>query len=260
LRGSSQPPAPVVTVGPATFTRWSGFYFGGNVSLGSATSDFSTATRPLVQFSLQHLTIEDQARPSDFQVLSRGSAVAAGGGAFLGYNTQWQDLILGVEATYTHTNLNTTAPSTPIGRPFPSLSTSVALNASGNLNLTDFATARGRAGYVIGNFLPYGFIGMATGRASYSVTTLAVLQQNTAANGTLPCDPNVTATCQNFFFSNAAGQNNALLWGYTVGAGLDWALTPNIFARGEFEFVQFAPITNIAVSVASGRVGAGFKF
>jgi hypothetical protein len=41
LRGSSQPPAPVVTVGPATFTRWSGFYFGGNVSLGSATSDFS---------------------------------------------------------------------------------------------------------------------------------------------------------------------------------------------------------------------------
>src|SRR5580704_2580717 len=34
LRGSSQPPAPVVTVGPATFTRWSGFYFGGDVSLG----------------------------------------------------------------------------------------------------------------------------------------------------------------------------------------------------------------------------------
>jgi hypothetical protein len=91
LRGSAQPPAPVVSVGPATFTRWSGFYFGGNVSLGSATSDFSTATRPLVEFSLQHLTIEDQASPSTFQVLSRGSSVAAGGGAFLGYNTQWQD-------------------------------------------------------------------------------------------------------------------------------------------------------------------------
>ena len=106
-----------MTVGPATFTRWSGFYFGGNVSLGSATSDFSTATRPLVQFMLQHLTIDRPGeRPSDFHVLGRGSAVAAGGGAFLGYNTQWQDLVLGVEATYTHTNLNTTAPSTPIGR------------------------------------------------------------------------------------------------------------------------------------------------
>ena len=269
LRGSSQPPAPVLSVGPATFTRWSGFYFGGNISLGSATSDFSTATRPLVQSSLQHLTIEDQARVSDFHVLDRGSAVAAGGGAFLGYNTQWQDLVLGVEATYTHTNLNTTATRSPIGfgtpgRVFPSLNTAVALNASGNLNLTDFGTARGRAGYVIGNFLPYGFLGMAVGRASYSVSTLADITQNASTTSTpdYTCagTGSQTTTCQDFFFSNRAGQNNALLWGYTVGAGLDWALTPNIFARGEFEFVQFAPISNSAVSVASGRVGAGLKF
>jgi hypothetical protein len=81
LRGSSQPPAPVLSVGPATFTRWSGIYVGGNVSLGSATSDFSTATRPLVQFSLQHTTVQDQVTPSDFQVLERGGSVAAGGGA-----------------------------------------------------------------------------------------------------------------------------------------------------------------------------------
>ena len=74
LRGSSQPPAPVVTVGPATFTRWSGFYFGGNVSLGSATSDFSTATRPLVQFSLQHT---DSRRPSDILRIFRSSAEEA---------------------------------------------------------------------------------------------------------------------------------------------------------------------------------------
>jgi outer membrane immunogenic protein len=113
LRGSAQPPAPVLSVGPATFARWSGFYFGGNVSLGSATSDFSNAARPLVQFSLQHTTLEDQVHPSDFQVLGRGSAVAAGGGAFLGYNTQWQNLVLGVEATYTHTNLNSIRPGTP---------------------------------------------------------------------------------------------------------------------------------------------------
>ena len=144
LRGSSQPPAPVVTVGPATFTRWSGFYFGGDISLGSATSDFSNATRPLIQFSLQHTTIEDQVHPSDFQVLGRGSAVVAGGGAFLGYNTQWQDLVLGVEATYTHTNLNTTASSTSVGRIFPSLSTSTTVSGSGNLDLTDFGTARAR--------------------------------------------------------------------------------------------------------------------
>jgi hypothetical protein len=85
-------PAPALTVGPATFTRWSGFYFGGAFSYGSATSDFSTATRPLVHFSLQRTTIEDQAQPSQFEVLGRGSSVVPRVGGFVGYNMQWQDL------------------------------------------------------------------------------------------------------------------------------------------------------------------------
>ena len=261
LRGSSQPPAPVLSVGPATFTRWSGFYVGGNVSFGSATSDFSTATPPLVDFSLRGLTADSALTPSEKTVLGRGSDVAFGGGGFLGYNTQWQDLILGVEATYTHTNLNTTASSSPIGRVFPGIATAVALNAAGRLDLTDYGEARFRAGYVVGNLLPYGFIGMAVGRASYSVSTIAVVAQ--ATTGTDPCltATNFTGgTCQIFPNSAGTGQDNALLWGYTVGAGLDWALTPNIFVRGEFEFVQFAPISSIAVSVASGRLGGGFKF
>ena len=143
------------------------------------------------------------------------------------------------------------------------MNTAVGVAASGNLNLTDFATARGRAGYVVGNFLPYGFIGMAVGRASYSVSTLtAVAQPQGTSTTDVSClsTGQSTPTCEFLSFANSAGQNNALLWGYTVGAGLDWALTPNIFVRGEFEFVQFAPISNIAVSVASGRVGAGLKF
>ena len=64
----------------------------------------------------------------------------------------------------------------------------------------------------------------------------------------------------NFPHSAGAGQNNALLWGFSVGAGLDWALTQNFFLRGEFEFVQFAPISSINLALFSGRVGAGYKF
>jgi opacity protein-like surface antigen len=86
-------------------------------------------------------------------------------------------LVLGVEGTHTHTNLNTTAPSTPVVRIFPSLNNQVGIFGAGNLDLTDVATARGRAGYVIGNFLPYGFIGMAVGRASNSVSTIADVTQ-----------------------------------------------------------------------------------
>ena len=116
------------------------------------------------------------------------------------------------------------------------------------MDLTDFGTARGRAGYVVGNLLPYGFIGMAVGRASYSVNTASLVQQT--SNNIVQPSSSLIAPDKPTLYSG----------GYTVGAGLDWALTPNILVRGEFEFVQFAPIFNIAVSMATGRVGAGFKF
>ena len=115
LRGSSQPPAPALTVGPATFTRWSGFYFGGDLSFTSDHTDFSDLTRPLYAFSFRDTTLENEQHPSTFKVLGNGSANSLGGGVFLGYNTQWQDLVLGVEATYTHTNLSAPASSSPIG-------------------------------------------------------------------------------------------------------------------------------------------------
>ena len=70
----------------------------------------------------------------------------------------------------------------------------------------------------------------------------------------------VSGSCQDIPFFNGAGQNNALLWGYSVGAGLDWAVTQHFFLRGEFEFVQFAPISSISLEIFSGRVGAGYKF
>jgi hypothetical protein len=74
-----------------------------------------------------------------------------------------QDLIIGVEATYTHTNLNTTASSSPIGatsRNGPAVSNphvvsangaanSVNISGTGNLDLTDYASVRTRAGYVV---------------------------------------------------------------------------------------------------------------
>jgi outer membrane immunogenic protein len=250
LRGSAQPPAPVYSVGPATFTRWSGFYVGGDVSWGASQADFSKSTQPLIHDSLQNLTVESEAVISSYKLLENGSATNVGAGVFLGYNTQWQDLILGVEATYTHTNLNMTAATLPL---IPRLfgTTAFQLSASGNMDITDYGTARARAGYVLGNFLPYGFVGMAVGRAGYNVSTASSLT-NTS------CDP--TTNICTFNSQNSGGESNALIWGWTAGAGLDWMLTPNIFVRGEFEFVQFAPINNISATIESGRLGGGFKF
>ena len=210
--------------------------------------------------------MQSQFAPSELQLLGKGAANAFGGGAFLGYNTQWQDLVLGVEANYTHTSLNLTPPSTSVARSIP-INTSLPLSipagtvtsvslgkASGHLNLTDYAEGRGRAGYVVGNLLPYGFVGVVVGRADYSVTATTDVQCILFANAL------IQGECGGFPLTVGAGQNNALLWGYSVGAGLDWALTRNFFLRGEFQFVQFAPISNISVENVSGRIGAGYKF
>jgi len=250
LRGS-EPVAPVMTVGPATFTRWSGFYVGGDFSYNNANVDFSGATGSLVQSALQFTAIQQALTPSQWGVLGKGADSAFGGGAFLGYNTQWQDLILGVEANYTHTNLSVTAPFFQIGGRNDAAGDVVTINnAAGHLVLTDYAEARGRAGYIVGNLLPYGFVGFVVGLGDYNVS---ISGQCTAGGPASLCPGSPS-------FSNSAGQNNALLWGVSVGGGLDWALTQNFFLRGEFEFIQFMPIANINVPVVSGRLGAGFKF
>ena len=156
--------------------------------LGSATVRFFHCDAAAGPYQPAASDSRRPSRPSDFQVLGRGSAVQPPGAAlFLGYNTQWQDLILGVEATYTHTNLNMTPPSASVGTPLRPAEHTTCVGASGNLNLTDYGTARGRAGYVLGNFLPYGFIGMAVGRASYSVTTAAASYRTSVYRASTPC-------------------------------------------------------------------------
>ena len=263
-----QPVAPggSLPVGPATFTRWSGFYVGGQLSYGDANADFSGATQPLVAFSLRETALESSDFVSTWPVLGTGGSDAVGYGGFVGYNTQWQDLVLGLEGNYTHTDFATTASVSPLlgangtGRIVTAGSNqySVNLTGTGQLAITDYASLRARGGWVLGNFLPYGFAGLAIGRGNYSVTTEVSGYQNSASPAFFPCV--ISPTCTYYDYSNSAGQNGALLYGFSVGGGLDWAVTQNIFLRGEFEYVQFAPIANIVASIVSARVGAGFKF
>jgi outer membrane immunogenic protein len=253
LRGSEPVMAPVAPVGPATFTRWSGFYAGGDFSFNYGQADFSRATQPLVANALQYTVVSSEFDPSQLQALSSGSNSAFGFGGFLGYNTQWQDLIVGVEVDYSHTNLNMASPaSTLIAREFPQPVgnvTSVTIDkAAARFSLTDYGELRARAGYVVGNLLPYGFVSAAVGRGSYGASVYVDID---CVGG---------GSCVGYPLTPNVGQGNALLFGYAAGAGLDWAITPNIFLRGEFEYVQFVPIASISTYIVNARAGAGFKF
>ena len=252
------PPAPL-TVGPATFTRWAGFYFGGQVGYSDALGDFSKASEPLVGFSLRDLELESESMPSSFQVLRNAGTNVAGFGGFVGYNSQWQDLILGIEANYTHSPFTIVANSSPISLVVPAggNTDSVNIAANGSVSISDYGSLRARAGWILGDFLPYGFAGVALAHGNYTVGTLVSGQQATPPT-TLPCAP--SATCVDFSFPNSTGGSGVVLYGFSIGGGLDVALTANFFLRGEFEYVQFAPISNITASIMTVRGGAGFKF
>jgi opacity protein-like surface antigen len=247
------------TVGPARFTRWAGFYAGGQFNYSSTNADFSKASQPLISSSLQQTAVLSVAAPDQWRVLSRNSnSTTTGWGGFAGYNTQWQDLILGIEGNYTHSPTTIVAGTTPLTRTTSAGGNAYLINlaATGEFGVTDFGSLRARAGYVFGSFLPYGFAGLALGRGSYNIASDVSGQQNSA--GSVPCV--VSTTCIDFDFPNSTGKTSALLYGISAGGGFDMAVTQNIFVRAEYEFVEFAPVANITARISTARLGAGFKF
>ncbi len=169
LRGS-QP------VGPATFTRWSGFYVGGQFGYTNGNAAFSNATPPGIGYALRETTLENEFNVSQWPTLGTANETVPSYGGFAGYNTQWQDVVIGVEANVNRAAFSLQAPSTPIGPLITAADSlgythTVTISSSGSLASTDLGTLRARAGYVLGNFMPYGFAGMALTEATVSIAS-----------------------------------------------------------------------------------------
>ncbi len=130
----------------------------------------------------------------------------------------------------------------------------VAITARSSLTLLDYATARVRAGYAIGQFLPYAMIGGVVGRFNYTTTATTTVSGN---------NPNL-APPNNTYGPNtdtqSSNKNNAISAGLMVGLGMDVALLPNVFLRGEWELAAFAPLGGIRTTINTGRVGVGVRF
>jgi outer membrane immunogenic protein len=247
LRGSD-------SVGLASYTNWSGVYLGGQWGYSNASGDFSNSTQAPIAYVLRDSALEENSDPSQMPVLGTDDRTAMSYGGFVGYNSQWQDLILGVEGDFVHTTVSLTAPSSTIARNSFSdgdgNTYSVGISATGTMTNLDYGELRGRAGLILGSFLPYGFLGAAIGVANVNV--------NASVTGI--CQPGSTPSCSNFAFTATSGHDSALLYGGVVGAGLDYAVTQNVFLRGEFEYLRFAQFADVLIAVSSVRIGAGVKF
>jgi outer membrane immunogenic protein len=246
---------------PMNVNGWAGIYLGGQVSYSNAGGDFSKTTQAPLAYQLRELALEAEQQPSSWPVLGQANHSAAGFGGFAGYNTQFERLVLGVEANYDQANLSLIAPNSPISRLTSAGGNTynVTVSGSGSVSDLNFGTLRARAGWALGNFLPYAFAGLAVGHDNTNISATVSGTQNPQNQPCTPAGPAAPA-CVPFSFTGTAGKNGEWMVGFTFGGGLDVALTRNVFLRTEYEYVQFAPIANLVVSVNTVRGGLGVKF
>jgi len=248
--------------------HWGGFYAGAQVGYSSSDVNFSSATAPDVAFILRNTTIEADEGLSRWAVLPPTRSTGGPGvGGFVGYNVEWDDLVLGFEANYNRVWL-TTSTSGSETRSFVDSNNlptghhyfyDATVSAQSMLQMTDIATFRARAGLEVNIFLPYAFGGFAVGRANYSNSATVQFTATDFPDTTLP----PTAPLPTLAFgpvTQGHSHDSTFVYGAATGAGTDIALTSNIFLRGELEYIYFFPINGIHVTVASARVGAGVKF
>src|SRR5690242_6060880 len=147
-------------------SRWDGFYFGGQVGAVASGADFSKATQSLIEQLLAQTTIQAEAPVSQWPVLGKADTTGSSFGGFVGYSTQWDGAVVGIEANYNRTDLSLS--STDSMRRTFSVSTGnndIQVDANASTHVTDYGSLRVRGGWAMGNFLPYATLGLAVGRA-----------------------------------------------------------------------------------------------
>jgi outer membrane immunogenic protein len=246
LRGSLAP--------QQTYARWDGWQFGVEAGWGNFRNDFGNSTSPLVAFILRNTTAETEFAPSTWTTLPSNTTNGPVFGGYIGYNMQWDQLVLGMDFGYKYANIATGA-NDAISRQFTTSSQfqeSVSIDARAQMKLVDYATLRGRAGYAWGQFLPYAFLGLAAGRFNYG-TTVTVHHTGTP----IPPAPGVPFDLTD---TASSGKTNAIVGGVAGGLGMDWAVTPGMYLRAEWEYVAFAPVNGSRSNINTGKVGVGARF
>src|SRR5262245_516677 len=85
------------SVAPPTYVRWDGAQFGVEVGWGTIRNDFANSASSLVAFILRNTTAEAEFAPSTWTTLPSNTTNGPVFGGYIGYNMQWDQLVLGVE-------------------------------------------------------------------------------------------------------------------------------------------------------------------
>jgi outer membrane immunogenic protein len=211
---------PLKALTPVSGWNWTGFYAGGDVGYAFGTSAGTDL---------------DAARIPGTGPAYSFAANGALGGAFLGGQMQWRQIVLGIEADYQAANPSGNSGPLAVG------ATSYAISSK----LTSYDSVRGRLGYASGPWLFFVTGGWASAQwATYY-----------GFNGA----------------SSPFAANNANQQGWAGGLGLNYALSPHMFLTAEYRYTALngASFTNSAVNTSEVgntfkindvRLGVGYKF
>lgn len=242
LRGTLEPLLPA-----ATYMNWSGIYFGAQAGYSNMSTNFGDSSNSIgkwVAQTLRNSTLETNHHPEDWVSMPSDLSNSANWGVFVGYNMQWDQLVLGLDFAYNRMSSMNTSGTDLITRRVSDPNDTVQIYGHSQMHLTDYATVRARAGYAFGQFLPYGILGLAVGRFNYG----------TSARLTVRGDDYLGPARM------SERKNDAAAAGFVTGLGLDVALMPNMFLRTEWEFVAFSELSGIRSTMNTGRVGVALKF
>lgn len=245
-----------------TYPHWDGFYFGGQLSYGNFHADFTSGTQQLFAIPLRNTTFLAEAHPDTIPLVGTVERGAGGVGGFVGYNWQFDQAIVGLEFNYIHSDFAGGAPSFPIGLQTGTLSNGLVyrffLDGAGMLRVTDIGELRTRFGYAYGAFMPYVTLGLASARADTLISvSCTCLQLVPSKNPPPQFDPTQTV---DFSFTNSFSKSGAYLWGYSGGTGIEWALTQNLFARADYEYISLSAISKVSSHLNIAHLGLGVKF
>src|ERR1700681_395148 len=82
--------------------NWQGFYVGGQAGYGSSDENFNGSTSNMIAALVANNIIQQTGVANWNLHLGKQSSRTSGYGGFAGYNWQWEDAVLGLEASYLH--------------------------------------------------------------------------------------------------------------------------------------------------------------
>jgi len=236
-------------------TNWEGFYIGGQAGYGSSDENFSGTNANMLSALLDHNVIQQMDVANWNLGLGKQSQRSPAYGGFVGYNVQFDDVVVGAEMSYMHANnFGGTSIATKELVSGTKLSDSmfhdVRVDSGAAIEITDLATFRARAGYAWGCFLPYMFGGFALGNAN--ITRFVTVSDAISATGA----PGSFTSLMPLSASDVL--HNHLVYGYSGGLGVDVSLMAGLFMRAEWEYARIT--STVDTNINTVRVGVGYKF